>query len=198
MHFCALRRRCSPLPLGLRSALRRVFRSSFRLRISSAYFTRAANEHARLYFCARRLYRGCHRDRLPLVQHGARGIRLRLTRNLRTYLRRPGSSTETSVFGVAIAALQEAALMRRMRPNRPRAWPTESCKVLSSPSEKARKRVFTRVLSSKWLRVLDSRRFGRSTEEDRPDGTVFFLIGSRCWTRTSDPLINSQLLYQLS
>jgi hypothetical protein len=25
---------------------------------------------------------------------------------------------------------------------------------------------------------------------------VFY--GSRCWTRTSDPLINSQLLYQLS
>jgi hypothetical protein len=24
------------------------------------------------------------------------------------------------------------------------------------------------------------------------------LHGSRCWTRTSDPLINSQLLYQLS
>jgi hypothetical protein len=25
-----------------------------------------------------------------------------------------------------------------------------------------------------------------------------FFYGSRCWTRTSDPLINSQLLYQLS
>ena len=24
------------------------------------------------------------------------------------------------------------------------------------------------------------------------------LIGSACWTRTNDPLINSQLLYQLS
>ncbi len=25
-----------------------------------------------------------------------------------------------------------------------------------------------------------------------------FIYGSGCWTRTSDPLINSQLLYQLS
>lgn len=25
-----------------------------------------------------------------------------------------------------------------------------------------------------------------------------FLFGSACWARTSDPLINSQLLYQLS
>jgi hypothetical protein len=27
---------------------------------------------------------------------------------------------------------------------------------------------------------------------------LFVLYGSACWARTSDPLINSQLLYQLS
>ena len=32
-----------------------------------------------------------------------------------------------------------------------------------------------------------------------PHGTPFFeRYGSACWARTSDPLINSQLLYQLS
>jgi hypothetical protein len=30
------------------------------------------------------------------------------------------------------------------------------------------------------------------------DGQADDFIGSACWTRTNDPLINSQLLYQLS
>jgi hypothetical protein len=38
-----------------------------------------------------------------------------------------------------------------------------------------------------------------SLEKKSPDvNRGAFSNGSRCWTRTSDPLINSQLLYQLS
>ena len=35
-------------------------------------------------------------------------------------------------------------------------------------------------------------------ENDRGESYVLKKFGSACWARTSDPLINSQLLYQLS
>ena len=36
------------------------------------------------------------------------------------------------------------------------------------------------------------------TKKGSPFGNPFDLFGSACWARTSDMLINSQLLYQLS
>ena len=39
---------------------------------------------------------------------------------------------------------------------------------------------------------------GKREQEKRPPLVVSFLVGSPCWTRTSDTLINSQVLYRLS
>ena len=39
---------------------------------------------------------------------------------------------------------------------------------------------------------------GKREQEKRPPLVISFLVGSPCWTRTSDTLINSQVLYRLS
>ena len=38
----------------------------------------------------------------------------------------------------------------------------------------------------------------RENKKKRPPLVISFLVGSPCWTRTSDTLINSQVLYRLS
>ena len=55
-------------------------------------------------------------------------------------------------------------------------------------AEKRWHRMYRPKISSSWKRKSRLRAL-------KP---AFLIIGSACWARTSDPLINSQLLYQLS
>ena len=65
-------------------------------------------------------------------------------------------------------------------------------------------RIFKKILPpvrALWARraaVCLSPEGGKRKQEKRPPLVVSFLVGSPCWTRTSDTLINSQVLYRLS
>ncbi len=77
-----------------------------------------------------------------------------------------------------------------------------TCCARSSMSANAERG--TSMRDTAWYGDYPAWRFGRANcmrggKERRPCDTQSLLIhGSGCWTRTSDPLINSQLLYQLS